>query len=445
MVRGWMAVLCALALLSQSSVVFAVEKLDFDQGVDVKAALQSARSSGSDELPKVDPKGVSASEASGKGKALWTIMVFVNGKNNLSSFGVKDFNEMEAVGSSKEVNVVVELGVSGDPTKRYLVAKDDKPSQITSVPVQDLGKVDMGDWKHLAEFGNWAKANNPAQRYMLIVWNHGSGWDKKEPQFGTRGISYDDETGNHITTQQLAQALAAMGGVDVYASDACLMGMAEVNYEIRGQAGVIIGSEETEPGDGYNYTTFLGPIIQNPSMSPEQMGQNTVAAYQQHYQQVGSGTTQSAVRAETMEALAGLINTWTANVMRASEKDVVKNARKKVQSYAVSDNIDLVQFVDLVGAATKDAAVKSSGQNLARFVREEMVVANGTTGSYGNSNGVAIYLPKYSVSSAYADLAWAKACNWDDFVAWFVKVYKEGSDDNAGGGGGGWDDNWKKT
>ncbi|MFA5140514.1 MAG: clostripain-related cysteine peptidase [Elusimicrobiota bacterium] len=422
--------------------VFAVEKIDFDQGLDVKATLQAARSDGSSELPKVEPQGIPASKAMGKGSAAWTIMVFVNGKNNLSSYGVKDFNEMEAVGSSKQVNVVVELGQSSGPTKRYLVAKDDKPGEITSVPVQDLGKVDMGDWRHLAEFGSWAKANYPAQQYMLVVWNHGSGWDKnKDPQFGTRGISYDDETGNHITTQQLAMALSAMGGVDVYASDACLMQMAEVTYELRDHAGVIIGSEETEPGDGYNYTTFLGPIIQNPYMSAEQVAQAEVASYQQHYQGIGEATTQSALKAETLEALAGLINTWTANVMRANEKDVVKNARKKVQSYAVSDNIDLVQFVELVGASTKDSSVKGSGENLARFVREQMMVANGNTGSYTSSNGIAVYLPKYSVSSAYADLAWAKDCNWDDFAKWFVNVYKEGGDDSAGGG----DDWYKKT
>jgi len=40
----------------------------------------------------------------------WTIMVFVNGKNNLETYALKDMNEMEMIGSSDKVNVVVQIG-----------------------------------------------------------------------------------------------------------------------------------------------------------------------------------------------------------------------------------------------------------------------------------------------------------------------------------------------
>lgn len=44
-----------------------------------------------------------------KKKKKWTVMVFLNAANNLEPFGIEDLNEMEKVGSSREVNVVVEL------------------------------------------------------------------------------------------------------------------------------------------------------------------------------------------------------------------------------------------------------------------------------------------------------------------------------------------------
>jgi hypothetical protein len=353
-------------------------------------------------------------------------MDFINAKNNLSSYGDMNMKQMEEVGSTAQVNMVVEMGKVGKGAQRYLIAKSDKPGQIVSPVLQDLGKVDMGDWKHLVEFGKWTKATFPAKHYMLIVWNHGSGWlNQEQKEAGAKGISYDDETGNHMTTQQLASAVAEIGNIDVYGSDACLMQMAEVAYEMKDHAKVIVGSEETEPGDGWNYKYFLGPVVQNPGMSPEQMGQNAVEAYKKYYAEGNRGATQSALQADKLKQLVPLVNSWTQAVMNANEKEVLKGARSSVQHFAYSDNIDLVHFVQLINAKTQDQSVKSSGEQLMKFVQEKMLLSNGATGGgYANAMGMAVYLPRYSVSADYAKLAWAKESNWAEFAAWFVKNVK---------------------
>ncbi|MCK4935205.1 MAG: hypothetical protein KAR84_00005, partial [Elusimicrobiales bacterium] len=154
----------------------------------------------------------------------WTIMIFKNAKNNLERYGLKNVNEMEMIGSSDKVNIVVELGrmegydsFEGDwiGSRRYLILKDNNTDAVTSPIVQDLGKVDMGDWKHLVDFGKWAKANYPAKKYMLIVWNHGTGWIKNTKSIKNKGLSYDEETDNHFTTPQLGMALNEIGKIDV--------------------------------------------------------------------------------------------------------------------------------------------------------------------------------------------------------------------------------------
>ncbi|MCK5358160.1 MAG: hypothetical protein KAJ48_07170, partial [Elusimicrobiales bacterium] len=133
----------------------------------------------------------------------WTIMIYVNAKNDLEKFGLNDINEMEIIGSSDKVNIVVELGRmngfdSSDDnwtgTRRYLIKKDNNNKAITSPVIAELGKVDMGDWKHLVDFGAWAKTNYPAKKYMLIVWNHGTGWEKGVKSMKNKGLSYDFET-----------------------------------------------------------------------------------------------------------------------------------------------------------------------------------------------------------------------------------------------------------
>ncbi|MBI4656194.1 MAG: hypothetical protein HY746_05540 [Elusimicrobia bacterium] len=315
----------------------------------------------------------------------WTIMVFINAKNNLERFGLKDVNEMEAVGSSDKVNIVVEIGrmdgfdsSDGDwkGTRRYLVKKDNDTSKITSPVVEDLGKTDMGDWQSVAAFGKWAKAKYPAKKYMIVIWNHGSGWEKNIRGLITKGISYDDETGTHLTTPQLGMALRDMDGVDVYGSDACLMGMAEVVYEIKDYAKFIVGSEETEPGDGYTYDALLSPLIAGPAMTPEQFAKVAVDAYSDHYQSIGEGSTQSYVKSAAINGFLKVVNEFTYSASNAGEKELVKKAVGNAQSYAISDNKDLYHFVSLILKETKNADVTAKGNALMDFINKELVGHN---------------------------------------------------------------------
>ncbi|MBI5622418.1 MAG: hypothetical protein HY924_01430 [Elusimicrobia bacterium] len=413
-------------LLVGPAAVFAAEKIDFDQGVDVRAVIQDVK----------EAVGAQPSDGGFKLKGLreWNIMVFINGKNNLESYGLKDVNEMELVGSDDKVAVTVELGrikgyasEDGDwvGSRRYVVQKDADGNKIASPVLQDLGKVDMGDYKHMVEFVKWAKAAAPAKRYMLIVWNHGSGWDRlTKGDFWTTGISYDDETGNHISTQQLELALQAIGGLDVLGMDACLMQMAEVGYQVRKYANVIVASEETEPGDGYTYDTFLAGLTAKPYATPAQLGKIAAEAYTAHYAKLGQGATQSAVFAGAFNDLIAKTNDWTGAVLAAKEIEVVKSAGQSAQDFYYSSNKDLYHFVKLVTEGTKVPAVKAKGEDLLKFLSQQMIGTNAVTGSaYKNAYGLAVYLPSY-YSATYDKLAWSTDGNWDAFAKWFSEITK---------------------
>jgi len=390
----------------------------------------------------------------------WTIMVFINGKNNLEPYALKDMNEMEVVGSTAKMNVVVETGridgyddSEGDwkGTRRYLIKKDDDTNKLGSTLVEDMGKVDMGDYKSLAAFGKWAKEKYPAKKYMLIVWNHGSGWEKSLKARANKGISYDDETNNHITTPQLGLALKEMGKVDVYGSDACLMQMPEVDYEIKDYADYIVGSEETEPGDGYTYDLFLGPVAARPEMTPAELAKAAVDGYSDHYQSINGASTQSFIKSAALAGLVEKTNAWVDAVMAANLKAEVSAARGAAMSYAIADNKDLYHFVRLVSEKTQDAAVKEKSAALMDFIKKDLVLHNRTNNKpyspgggggwddwddygdgydrgakstrasdYSESHGIAVYVPGYSVGEGYNELAWSAASKWDEFIAWYL-------------------------
>lgn len=424
----------ALALSAASvNVAMAAGSIDFDQGVDVRDALRSVRTPGSRSAPAM---GRTGSMNAANGPAEWTIMYWINGKNNLAAYVDPDLNHMEEVGSSDKLKIIAEVGKEGQGSvKRYLMQKDNQPTTVTSPVIGDMGHEDMGDWRKLAEFGKWVKTAYPAKRYMLSIWNHGSGWLQGRPQaqqapkehdLSKAGISYDDESGNHISTTEMAQALAEMGGVDIYASDACLMQMAEVAYEIRDQAQVILGSQDNEPAVGWNYASYLGPLAANPGMSAAALGRAYTTAFQDSYALLGRTTTISALDAGTFRDFIPVINAWTAAMMQADEGELVRRARQGVQSYSNTDNIDLADFIRRVNEETRNENVRGAGGELISFIQGRMVTSNATNGSrVAGSNGLAVYLPTRTFNEEYAQLAWARDSSWPAFARWVLGVVAE--------------------
>ena len=112
----------------------------------------------------------------------WTVLVYLAADNDLAPFGLIDINEMEQIGSTDAVDVVVQFDGSEEHSPeakgscRYHIEKDNDMNTITSPVVEDLGEVDMGSQNTLVEFLNWGMTKYPSEKYFLIIWNHGNGW-----------------------------------------------------------------------------------------------------------------------------------------------------------------------------------------------------------------------------------------------------------------------------
>ncbi len=401
----------------------------------------------------------------------WTVMVFVNAKNNLELAGLYNVNQMEKVGSDANINILAEMGrmngqaqgdthLDGDWTgaQRIFVKKDNDENVITSPVIEKLAKVDMGDYKRVVDFVKWAKKNYPAQRYMLVLWDHGSGWmDPQQTTNPQKGISFDDETNNYIRTKQIGAILKEAGGVDVLAFDACLMQMGEVAFEVKDNTKVIIGSEETVPGLGYPYAAFLGALAKNPGMTNESFGKAVVASFRAFYTANAKPTQLSAIRSDKLNDLALKIREFSAAAKDAGQPEALKAGRAGVLRYdmigAASDPKmeisfygDLHQYAGLVAAAmkgdalaTKAADVKAKAAALQTFIDRDLVIANGTTGvnrvgrNMSDSRGISVYLPPVNPAIAqarlesifegkYTDFVFDGATNWHDYVTFLYGV-----------------------
>ena len=104
---------------------------------------------------------------------LWTWMVYMAGDNNLEHYGGQDLAEMKAVGSTPEVAIVAQFDrQSPGDTQRYYLRRGTALEEDV-VPGQNLGETNTGDPRDLAKFIHWAIGAYPAERYALIIWNHG--------------------------------------------------------------------------------------------------------------------------------------------------------------------------------------------------------------------------------------------------------------------------------
>ena len=126
--------------------------------------------------------------------------------------------------------------------------------------------------------------------------------------------------------ESLPQALNVTPKMDLLIFDASLMQMTEVAYEVRGSATYMVGSEESPPGEGYVYDTFLNDLVSNPSITPRQFGSQIVTRTLEAYG-TNNNLTQSNIELAKMDAVASSLSAFGASLQNhiADSRTVMQN------------------------------------------------------------------------------------------------------------------------
>src|SRR3989449_7455453 len=210
----------------------------------------------------------------------WTFLVYMDADNNLEDYGIADFLEMAAVGSTSRVNIVVQFDRAagynsqyGDwtDTKRFLVQAGMTPTPANAL--MNLSEVDMADPASLVSFVTWGAAAYPARHYFLDLWDHGLGW---------QGVILDMNPNAFMTTAQLASALSqirtALGRtVDIVGLDACRLTL-EIMDELQPHADYLVGSQKEHALARRPYGVLLTPVAAAARIAPALRGTCRCAA-----------------------------------------------------------------------------------------------------------------------------------------------------------------------
>lgn len=379
----------------------------------------------------------------------WTFLVYINGHNNLSSFGDMNIIDMEKVGSSNDVNVVVEWGsmkpINVDPTtgqpesyqsisKRLYIEKSQDPTKVNSQVLQEFDLYDMGSYQNLQSFIKWGVQNYPAKHYFIAVWNHGAGWQRSKSSNQVNDISFDDNTGNLITTEQMGTVMSyaktLIGhNVDIYGSDACLMQMMEVAGELKDSVDYVVGSQETEPGEGWPYYPFLKSWTENPTLTPIQVSTLLSKEYLKAYSVGGvyynpqstyhSPVTLSVLDMSQIGGIYSAVDHFQKKITQLSSADFLKvrSAAKKSVSFSRYDYVDLGNFslnVSKLNLAGLDSQLFSDiDAGLKKFV----VTSDNSASKFSQATGLSVWIPliKYYKPGSQ---------DYDDEVQKYKKSYK---------------------
>lgn len=412
-------------------------------------------------------------------------MVYLAGDNNLTSECMFALTEMKKAALGKEVNVIAQFDPSDPylPTHRYELSKDradlysdifdcaryDKDNKEVkfekeSSKANDLAHqrksvrggmqaaldktrltasesdeiitddTDTGSPIPLYNFLSFCIEEYPADRYVVVLSGHAAGTERDY-------LLKDESSARSLTFNELKQVFTRVRDedlegkrIDILGMDNCLMSMAEICYELKGLAEVVIACESYSPTSGWPYRQildrldrdFVNPTLPENSSVTEEAAKAIVDEYVNYYSAywlAGLSVTQSALNVSKVEKLWEEINKLASAMEKAlvdeseDRKVALKPAKERgfanslllahweAQSYNGEQYVDLYDLCECLANRVDSEPVITQCRVLKEFIQNEFVLKSCYCGAaYQYSYGVSIYFPWAQVAPSYWNL-----------------------------------------
>lgn len=306
-------------------------------------------------------------------------------------------------------------GIEDSTVGRYLISG----GNIETVEMLD-DMTCMSEPETLTDFIVWTKKNYPADRYMLVLWDHGGGFASGY------GVDVLNERADNEMTMLASEIIRAIkdAGVkfDLIGFDACLMQNIEYANALEPYADYYLASEETEPGTGWFYTAGFGKLAEDPALGTEEFGKSMISSYDQSQRAMGDGKPDSKCTLSLVDLtlvkpaykqLKGLYKKATEEI--ADNHAVYANmsaARSGSYQFADEEQVDMVSYLTNLKKADYKQQVMSDDKldRIARTAKVCVVYRN--SDSADGINGLAIDFPYKDLSMYSYEYEELKAVNY---------------------------------
>ncbi|MEO0076129.1 MAG: clostripain-related cysteine peptidase, partial [candidate division WOR-3 bacterium] len=370
----------------------------------------------------------------------WTVMIYMCADNSMNDQSYIDLQEMMQVGSTDNVKIIVQIDNAAFGTetgcRRYLIKNNQKELLV------DLGEVDMANPQTLIDFARFTNSYYRANRYLLILWDHGNGWPIGEYCANSeKGVIYDQSSNNWIgvadgelryAVNEIKKILSKK--ISILAFDACLMAMTEVASEIADGAEFMFASEEVIPNNGLPYADILSLIVSQPTIATTQIAKQLVDISVNSYNYGSQGyhpCTFSAIDLKQYSKAAKKFSTTCQMLTAYANTNSVKQARSSVQTFSIesyqippSNYDDYIDLIDLLEKINQGITNPADYENIQRIIKEfnKAVINNRFIGSYlANAKGISVWFPDNYLAfkrslAEYQNLTWANTTFWLTFL-----------------------------
>lgn len=336
----------------------------------------------------------------------WAFLVYIAGDNDLSDAGLSDLDELCEEGASSRVHVGVEIDTEGefDGSIRYEITAKDWENIAHRTVIKRLPELDSGAPKALREFLDWGIKRFPATRRVLVVWGHGAGFRAVR-----RDIAPDD-FGGSLDMSEIEGVLKNSGigprkKLAIIGFDACLMNMIEVAHHLANYAHILVGSQQTEPGNGWPYDKVLAAL--KVRRTGKLVARDIVNRYIQYYIcEEESGVTQSAIELSKTDTVIDDLNDLGYLLKAAldddrnrtdrptlSSRNKIRRLRVTMQTFFFGDYVDLVHMAKVLPKFTTNKAIIAAARKLARSAAACVIHHDYIGSDLEQAKGISVWFP----------------------------------------------------
>lgn len=317
-----------------------------------------------------------------------TILIYMIGSDleSLQGRATDDLNEILDARVCDTTNIVIQSGGTAhwknqwmtDGKTQRLIAGEDELTLF-----ETLENVKMTDPSSLGDFIQWGTNAYPADRYVLILWDHGDGT--------MRGYGRDELNGGITMRLCVIQEALKNGGVhfDIIGFDACLMGTLEMAYVLRDYADYLIASEELLPACGWYYSTWLNTLTVNPGLNNQKLAKLIVDSFTVHAGiEANTETTLSLIRLDGIENIYRSICTLLEQASKEQSElfwKTISSAKVFGRRDGGYDQFDLVEVMKNFDNQGTEKVVEAIGI---------AVIYSRNSTSVTGANGIAFYFPR---------------------------------------------------
>ena len=342
------------------------------------------------------------------------IMIYMIGSNLESQNGcaTTDLHEIcdgfKGVGSEgATVKFLVETGGSSEWKKDFKISKKKLQRYVVAgedglTLKEEVKSANMSKAATLSDFLDWGIHSYPADRYGLILWDHGGGT--------LSGYGYDENyPGSMMRLQKMKTVFDNLDThLDFVGFDACLMSTFETAYMLSPHADYLIASEELEPGSGWYYTNWVNSLLKDPKIPIDKLATQLIDDF------AGSNEKAKAVYTLSLIDLKKIGDVYDKMIefSKGSTKELenmefkkVSKARNSARSFGNGnvEQIDIIDFADKTDIEGRDELIDAVKNSVAYF----------KTNMEG-ANGLAMYYPFKKVKEYTRMLGTLEELNFDE-------------------------------